>query len=173
MNDNKEFELLSDLAKLIRKYGPDTFEGLAHALSKPDFIDSFTEVLRTAAKFDRNTRRTAVKRSSNYNRIDFRSSLERIAMDETEKGKLLIDLYDGLQSKTLLPTLKEMQNFALDNGLPPVKATSRAKAIVPFIKAFLPMPVQDLREYVKRIQSNAPQERGLEGWSDIIFGDKK
>ena len=172
MNDNREFELLSALAMLIKKYGPETFEALAHDLANPNFIERFTEVLKTTAKVARDTRRTVKKRSDNSQKQDFRSSLVSIGLDEAEKGTLLMDLYDGLRSKALLPTLKEMQNFALDNGLPSLKATSREKAIIPFVKAFISMSVQYAREYIKRIQPKASHDRKLEGWSDIIFGKK-
>jgi len=169
MNDNKEFELLSDLAKLIKKYGPITFEDLAHDLANPIFIERLTEILKTTAKVARDTR-TVKKHSDNFQRLDFRSSLVRL--NDTEKGVLLTDLYDRLRSKELLPTLKEMQNFALDNGLSFIKATSREKAIIPFVKQFIPMLVQDAREYIKRIQPKAFHDEKLEGWSDIIFGKK-
>lgn len=173
MKEDREFELLSDLARLIKKYGPETFEGLAHDLANPSFVEKFTEVLNKMAKVAHNTRRTAKKQpSGNLQRQDFRLSLVSIGLNETEKGALLMNLYDGLRSKALLPTLKEMQNFALDNGLPSLRANSREKAIIPFVKAFIPMSVQNARECIMRIQPIASHDRKLDGWSDIIFGKK-
>src|SRR2546428_4481408 len=109
MKDNKEFELLSDLAKLIKKYGPETFEDLAQAFVNPNFIERFADVLKTTASVGRNTRRKVRKNSRNSRNPDFRSSLLRLGLDETEKGALLMDLYDGLKATDLLPTLREMQ----------------------------------------------------------------
>ena len=172
MNDNKKYELLSDVVRLVKKYGPETFEDLSHVLADPKFIERVTEVLETTAKVARNARRIGKKRFDNSQRKDFRSSLVSVTLVETEKGALLTDLYDRLKSKEILPTLKEMQNFALDNGLPSLKATSREKAIIPFVKAFIPMSGQDARDYLKRIQPKASHDRRLEGWSDIIFKKK-
>jgi hypothetical protein len=93
-------------------------------------------------------------------------------MNDSEKGTLLMNLYDGLRSEALLPTLKDMQNFALDNGLPFLRATSREKAIIPFVKAFIPMSFQEARDYITRIQPTASSDGRLEGWSNIIFGNK-
>jgi hypothetical protein len=170
MKDNKEFELLSDLAKLIKKYGPQTFEDLAQALVNPSFIERFAEVIKTTASVARSTRRKVRKSSGNSRKLDFRSSLFSLGMDGAEKGALLMDLYDGLKAKTLLPTLREMQSFVSDNGLPAIKATSREKALVPFVKAFFPMPIEEVREYLKRIQpASNSEDRSLEGWSNIIF----
>jgi hypothetical protein len=170
MKDNKEFELLSDLAKLIKKYGPETFEDLSRELVNPNFIERFAEVLKTTASVGRSTRRKARKSSNNSRKLDFRSSLFGLGLDGAEKGALLMDLYDGLKAKTILPTLREMQSFVSDNGLPSIKSTSREKALVPFVKAFISMPIEEVREYLKRIQPTSSSDDGsLEGWSNIIF----
>ena len=170
MKDNKEFELLSDLAKLIKKYGPETFEDLAQALVNPNFIEQFAEVLKTTARVARTTRRKTRKSSGNSRKQDFRSSLFSLGLDGAEKGALLMDLYDGLKAKTILPTLRQMQSFVSDNGLPSIKSTSREKALVPFVKAFVPIPIEEVREYLKRIQPiSSSGDRSLEGWSNIIF----
>jgi hypothetical protein len=173
MKDNKEFELLSDLAKLITKYGPETFEDLAQALVDPDFIERFAHVINTTASVGRTTRRKVRKSSANSRKLDFRSSLLSLGLDETEKSALLTDLYDGLKAKDLLPTLREMQSFVSDNGLPSIKSTSREKALVPFIKAFIPMPIEEVREYLRRIPpTSSSNNRSLEGWSNIIFNNE-
>lgn len=173
MKDNKEFALLSDLAKLIRKYGPDTFEDLAQALLDPNFTERFADILKTTASVGRTTRRKVRKSSGNSRKLDFRSSLITLGLDETEKGALLMDLYDGLKAKDLLPTLRELQSFVSDNGLPSIKSTSREKALVPFVKAFIPMPIEEVREYLKRIPPSASSNnRSLAGWSNIIFNNE-
>ena len=43
MNNNKEFDLLSDLAKLIKKYGPETFEALGEQITNPKFTTHYKE----------------------------------------------------------------------------------------------------------------------------------
>lgn len=170
MNNKKEFNLLSDLAKLINKYGPEVFEGLALELSNPTFMDQLVEILRKSATVGRRSpkRRKGPRSPSS---IDFRSTLTRVDRVEAERAALLTELYDALRTKSVLPTLRAMKDFALDNGLPPIKATSRDKALTPFVRSFLRMPAQEVREYLRRIQpSPSSDDRTLEGWSKIIFG---
>ena len=174
MTTHREFDLLSDLSKLLKKYGPQTFDNLAQQLANPQFMDMFRYVLRTTANMYRSTR-SPNKSSARSKRSDFRSSLINVSSRaEAEKGALLTDLYDALKAKAVLPTLREMQSFALDNGLDPVTTTSRDKAVVPFVKKFLDMPIEEVRSYLSRIrQTQASDDRSLEGWSNIIFGNKQ
>ena len=170
-NDSKELDLLYDLAKLIKKYGTETFEGLAKQMSKPDFIQQFVEILSTTAKASRTAPKSKRKSASQGSRVDFRSSLINLGKSEEEKSALLVQLYDGLMSRSLLPTLREMRDFVLDHGLPSIKSPARDKAIVPFVKTFLSMPLEDVKMYLKDIRptSSYNDDRSLEGWSNIIF----
>lgn len=171
MNDRKEFNLLSDLAKLINKYGPEAFEGLANKLSNPKFMEQLVEILRKTGQVGHRVPKRR-KNSRSPSALDFRSNLTSINRVEAERVALLTDLYDALKTKSVLPTLRAMKNFTTDNGLPPLKSTSREKALIPFVKAFLRMPLEEVREYLRRIQpSPSSDDRALEGWSKIIFGN--
>ena len=159
---------------MIKKYGPTAFEDLAHALVSPIFMERFAEVLKKTARVSRAARSKVRKSSGASKKLGFRSSLFSLGLDGAEKGALLMDLYDGLKAKLILPTLREMQSFVSDNGLPSIKANSREKAIVPFVKTFIPMPIEEVREFLKRLQPNSNgDDRSLEGWSNIIFNHGK
>jgi hypothetical protein len=169
MNNNKEFDLLTDLAKLMKKYGPATFETLGEQISNPEFTKVLVDVLRTTANTYRALPRTKSRSRSKPPKGAFLSGLSR---SDAEKYALLMDLYDGLKNQSVLPTLREMKDFAADNGLPPVKSTSREKALIPFVRTFLKMPVEEVREYLRRIHpTRSTGDRTLEGWSQIIFGN--
>jgi hypothetical protein len=169
--DNKEFSLLSDLAKLIREYGPEVFEKLALDMSNPEFRKHLQSILTmTAAAYRTGAQRRHPSKQDGPT-SNFQLKLKNLRTTDAEKAALLIDLYDALKKKTVLPTLREMRNFALDNGLPPVKSASREKALVPFVKCFLKMPIENVREYVQLIESStSTDDKTLEGWSKIIFG---
>ncbi len=171
MSNRPEFELLSEIARLLKKYGPETFESLAENLSSPEFSECLVSVLATAAKVGRTARakevETAEQRRSPR---DFRSSLVAIGATEPEKSELLVKFYDGLTAKTFLPTLRDVQTFASDTGLPPVKAKARHKAIVPLIKALLPLSLEDVKAKLSAVKPVSTQDdRSLEGWSNIIL----
>ncbi|MDQ3398292.1 MAG: hypothetical protein M3511_11095, partial [Deinococcota bacterium] len=101
---------------------------------------------------------------------NFRSSIFEIKEDEPEKSELLLKLYDDLLAKTALPSLRDIHEFLADTELPPLKATSRSKAIVPLIKTLMTLQMPDLRAKLSKIESLSTQDdRSLEGWSNIIL----
>src|SRR5687767_11741141 len=108
MNDRSELELLVEIAKLLKKYGPETFEKLAENLSSPEFSERLTSVLFTTARAARSIKKDFSAEPKQTPR-DFRSSLVALAKTESEKSDLLIKFYDGLSAKLLLPTLRDIQ----------------------------------------------------------------
>ena len=171
MNDKKEFDLLTDLAKLIKKYGPEVFDNLAIEISKPEFSQHLAQILSTISKASRSVQTGNRQTETKQSRTNFRSSLLELETLDSEKGVILSQLYDGLITKTFLPTWKDMKIFVADNGLPSLKATSRDKAIIPFVKMFIPMPLEQVKLHLQKIQPvSSNDDRSLEGWSNIIFG---
>jgi hypothetical protein len=89
---------------------------------------------------------------------------------EPKRNVLLLQLYEDLMSKTLLPTLRDAKTFAQDNGLSVIKVTSREKAIVALVKAFLLLSPASVENYFIKIQPvTSKDDRSLEGWSNIIL----
>lgn len=175
MNNKPEFELLIDIAKLLKKYGPDTFESLAQNLSSPKFSELLGSILLAAAKA---TRKVQTKKAGTIETKrgsgSFRSSLIALEKKDHNKAELLVKFYDDLMSKAILPTLRDIQAFASDNGLPAVKATARDKAIVPFIKALLPLHFDELKSRLLKIRPvSSKDDRSLEGWSNIILDKER
>lgn len=170
MSKPEEFDLLVDLAKLLKKYGPDTFNNLATHLNNADFTKSLAEILEKTAKTASTTKDNSVQPA----RREFRASLLAQTEIEPEKGALLIHLYDGLMSKTFLPTLRDLQAFAADTGISLPKITSRDKAVVPLVKAVASMSLQDAEKHISHLKPALnSQDRTLEGWSNIILGRSK
>jgi hypothetical protein len=173
VSDTPELELLVEIAKLLKRYGPETFEGLAQGLSTPEFSERLVSVLIMTAKTGRTARpkeREIEVTRRRPNVRDFRSSLVDLGKSEPEKSDLLIRFYDELSAKAVLPTMRDIQGFASDMGLPSLNATARSKAIIPLVKALLPLPLEDLRARlmtVKRVQNQ--DDRSLEGWGKIIL----
>lgn len=171
MTNKPEFELLVEITKLLKKYGPETFENLAGNLSTPEFSERLVSILSTTARTAR-TVRTKEPESPEQKRAtrDFRSSLVILEKTEQEKSALLVKFYDDLMAQTVLPTLREIRAFTSDTGLPPVRATSRDKAIVPFLKTLLPLSLDELKSKLSTIRPvSTKDDRSLEGWSNIIL----
>lgn len=170
MNELDEYALLADLAKLLRKYGPDVFESLAGRLMQPEFSHSLARLLSRATSISRK----AGKNAAAPQRQDLRSSILELSEREPQKGRLLLRLYENLNSGAALPSLRDIRDFAETNGLPVVKAKSRKQAIVSFVKPFLDLPAEEIQVYLHRMEPAPDQsDRSLEGWSNIILGGKK
>jgi hypothetical protein len=171
MNEPVDLELLQDLAKLLRKHGPDAFEQLARRLENPEFINQLCIILSAGARAAREV--GIAKRSTphkTHSPQDYRHSLldqERLG---PEKSALLVRLYDDLMAKTLLPTMQELRAFAVHSSLPPPTASVRHKAVVALLEALRERSLEELRQIVSHLPPpGGSNDRSLEHWAHIIF----
>lgn len=171
MSDYPEFELLQDLAKLLRKHGPDVFEGLARLFEKPEFVERLHQILLIGAKAARQNGVTQTRpRSSKLPLHDYRLSLLDHEQLGAEKSALLVQLYDGLMAKKLFPTMRELRTFAEGSGLSVPKASARPKAIVEIIDGLRQRSLEELRPIISRLPPpTGASDRSLENWARIIF----
>jgi len=80
-------------------------------------------------------------------------------------------LLEAIAAKLVFPTVKELRNFASDNGLRPVNASSRDKAVTPFLRDLATRPIEEVRHVLEKIRPVATGgDRTLEGWAGVILG---
>lgn len=180
MSEKQEFELLKDIARLLAKYGPDTFYDLSKLLSKPEFVEQLLGILSATADVGRKTRSLSNRK---HGGVPARSGVDqllgKLAELEPEKSQLLSTFRDDLLAKNVLPSMRDVKAFVSDNGLASLSATSRAKAILPLIKDLSRHPVDEVKVIIERVQLRSQGgDRTLEGWADIILkkprsGDEK
>jgi hypothetical protein len=200
VTDKLDYELLIELSKLLKKYHPELSKSLAENLSSPEFIERLVSVLYPAAKIpqtsiaqenkpeagkqslknSRSSLRKGAKtgRKKNYQstsgnrtqKSSHPSFLVNLEKTEPEKAVLLIKFYDKLMDKTCLPTLANIRTFASKIGVQPIKSTSRSKAILPLVKALLPLSLEELKTKLDTVMPGLTQDdRSLEGWANIIL----
>lgn len=171
MNESKEFELLKDIARLLVKYGPDTFDALSRLLSKQEFIEQLLEVLNTTSKIGRRSKpQPSAKPSGTRPRKGVDQLLGKLADLEPEKSHLLSTFRDDLLAKNILPSMRDVKAFISDNGLESLSATSREKAIFPLIRSLSKQPLEQVKAIVERTVSKSQgDDRTLEGWANIIL----
>jgi hypothetical protein len=164
-------ELLADIAKLLKKHGADSFDGLARRLADPNFAARLATVLSTTARVSRAEAAAGTRAPrSKQPRRDFRSTLEDLERIEPDKAALLLELHDGLRAKRYLPTIRQIRDFAADIGVQPPSATTRDKAIVPLVKALIPLSVETLRNKLAPVtMASSDEDRSLLGWSNLIL----
>ncbi len=171
MTENRDFDLLADVARLLKKYGPEAFEHLAENLSSPEFFERLISILRTSAKAGATVKAAKRPVRKKQSPADFRTSI--VSLRDKEKSDLLLKFYDDLMAKTILPTLRSLQSFVSDAGLPPFKAKIREKAVVQVVKNLMVLSLEELQLLLSTIRQVPSQDdRSLEGWSNIILNKK-
>ena len=174
MINDKKYDLLLDIAKLVKTYGFEIFFDLSKDLSSPLFKDRLAEILlktgETAKEIGVNKPK---KKIASASKRSFRSQILSLSESQPKKSKLLIKLYDDLSAKRSLPTLRDIKNFIIDNGLQPLNAKSRKNAIIPFVKQFLDLEESDIEKMIYNVLLAVENDdRSLAGWSDIILKKK-
>jgi len=161
MTTQKELDLLVDLTKLLKKHGPDTFKSLATTISSPEMTQQLSSILVQVAK---TSRKTEQKRRPSIPR-----SLTALESTEPEKYQLLINFYNDLVAKKNLTSLRDIQDFATNNGLAEIRTKSRQKAISPLFSSLIKLPNKQLIVIIQSLKSYDIDDRSLEGWSNIIL----
>ncbi|MFH1113771.1 MAG: hypothetical protein V1792_07605 [Pseudomonadota bacterium] len=181
-----ELDLLMDLGKLLKKYGPQPFRVLATWLSSPDKTEELVTFLSHTADISSKVHaKKSVRKSAEKSEILARENipkakastpkaLKSLQVTEPEKHEILVEFHARLLRKSILPELKDIRHFAVANGLKDLKGDSRQKAINPLVNALAGLPIHRVREAVqarKRERGyNAPREDSLEDWTEVILG---
>ena len=177
MSENTRIELMTDLARLLKKHGPEPFEELAREFAREDFIANLLAILGASADAGRRLKAKAAaakKPRPAKTQNGVAELLRRVEANDAEKADLLRRFYQTLSEKAALPTLRDIRHFAEDNGLGPIKATAREKAILPLFKDMATAPCDKVSRMASRAARYAGDEdRALEGWARIILGDKR
>ncbi len=175
MKKRIEFYLLTDLAHLLIKYGPDPFSKLARILKQQETIQELIVILEDYAALSISlTSKQRRKKQTPSRKTGIIHFLEDLEKTEPVKAQLLYNFNQVLLSKNALPSLKELKEFAADNGLSLVRAKARDKAIYPFIKDISTRPIQEIKSIVERASITAPMsDRSLEGWANIILNKER
>lgn len=172
MTTQPELDLLVDLAKLLKKYGPEPFELLAKSISSPEMTQHLSTSLIQVAKIARKTLKTkGPARSKQEPSIP--KSLTSLKNIEPEKYQLLMNFYTDLTAKAVLPSLRDIKEFAVECGLPEPRAKSRQKAISPLINLLVQFPNAQLIAKIQSAKKYDTGDRSLEGWTSIILNRQR
>lgn len=170
--DFKTYELLEEIAKLLKKYGKEAFSELATILKDPNLSIQISETLEKIAQRSPQKKRTQKRLTLLEESMQLRESLVVLGKGEPEKSKILLSMFNSLQNKTILPSLRELANFISDQGLPVPKAKSRGKVILSFLKKCNELSLNDLEALnatINRHQHSNEADRSLEGWGKVIL----
>jgi hypothetical protein len=178
VNETDKFALLRDLAHLLRKYGLNAFSDLAGFLRDSESVTELTMILETTEAAGR---KSGVPKSGvaalrgETTKENLLHLLSQVKKTEPEKAQILSGFYEALAVKRALPSLRELRSFARDNGLKPLSATSRDKAISPLVRDLSTRSIEDIRSMLKRIRlsDGALGDRSLEAWTGVILNKER
>lgn len=171
MTDERRLDLLIDLVKLVRKYGPDSFDELAEYLSSQTTTHDLPQVLTKVAQMVRSLPERKEKEEKKQV-APIPKTLLSIKRLEHEKYQLLKPFYDELTAKTMLPTLKDIKEFSRETGLPEIHADSRQKAVSSVINSMVKFSNKEILTKIQSITKYKSGYRTLEGWGNIILNGK-
>lgn len=174
MNESRDTDLLIDIARLLKKYGPEPFDALSQRLKDGRFLHDLTALLDASAQIGRRAERPiGAKPKTPRHTTRLEEMLARCEIDNPEKAAALRQVREKLASKALLPSLRDICNFADDNGLPIITAKSRDKAVGLLILAMAALPTERVTSLLARSSPTGSKgERSLEGWTDVILGKR-
>lgn len=174
MSGSRDTDLLVDIARLLAKHGPEPFEVLAQRLKDGRLLNDLVALLEVSAHAGRRSTRPLVARGKDQRESKgLGELLKQCEAENPDKARALRQLHERLTSRTLLPTLRHIRDFAHDNGLPLITSKSRDKAIIPLVRAMVAMPVERIVSLLER--SSELEEKGgrtLEGWTGVILGKR-
>ena len=171
MTKERELELLQDILKLLRKYGPESFELLADSLSSGELADDLSRILTQAARRSKGFDQSGKKRGETQPR-PIPKSLSNLEKADPQKYGILVEFYGNLAAKRILPLLSDVRQFAAELGLPGVRASSRPKAIHQIIDALVVIPYDRIKELIQWITMHPSNDRSLEAWGRVIMKEK-
>lgn len=165
---NRELELLIEISSLLKKYGVDTFSGLAKYLSSPENIESVIDLLIQSGNVYKKAQKKGFKEELNT-----RIFIDRLKLEYPEKYRILDQLIQDLENKVLLPKLIYLQEFGTELGISKTKLKSIKSSISEIIVYLSKLPVNELRAQIKEIEKIKDSDRSLHGWSEIILKNNK
>lgn len=172
MITEQQMDLLLDLAKLLRKHGPETFESLAESISSPETSRQLARLLRHGAKIAGSIPTTKRRHAEFKPEPGIPKALITLRNTDPERYQTLMNFHNDLIAKAVLPSLRDVKEFAKDSGLPEVRAKSREKAIAPLIGALVKLPSEQLTAKMRSLKQYGAGDRSLEGWSKVILNSQ-
>jgi hypothetical protein len=171
MKSLSEGELLVDLAKLFRKYGPEPFESLSLLISSPESSARFASLLRQSADIARRAGvNAATRKSGEVDRF-----LTTLLEGDPERWGHLHRLANDLASRVLPVSNSELAEAVRElGGMSPDRAR-RQDLILSLVQLLAKLPIEDiqsrLHRFAKRSEKSPDPDRSLSAWADLIMRD--
>lgn len=168
------FEILSDLALLLRKHGPIAFLELADFFRDPASVERFVFVLDSLAEAGQ---KSSIENQSGGKRprrrgTSIKALLAEMRLTDPEKAKTLAAFHESLLSKQILASMGDMRAFVDEHDLNLAPSPARDRYIAPLMRDLARKPLEEIREMLGGIKPTNLENSALEGWTKIILGNR-
>lgn len=161
-----EEKLTVDLARLVRRHGPEAFESLANLLRDPEEAAKLASVLEGVLAMPR---ASSSPRASGPRPLPGAQLLEEVGKRDPELHELLSSVRDKLASGEIFRSISDLRRFADENGISLRSVDSRMRAIVPVLRFLASLPLDEAKAVIQPYEH--PDDRSLARWSEVIMGE--
>ncbi len=174
MSEERAIDLLGDLAKLLKKYGPGPFEELAQLLANPAFSTRLALILAATARAvpseqTQHHSGTGPFRSGGA----VRSYLDELWTTEPKRAVLLRNCYERLQVAPL-GSARALKDFAAQSGLPEPQATTKYKAVLELLGSVRDYSEEQLEKLLAAMPPvPVDEDRSLAAWTRLILDKER
>lgn len=167
MNQARSLDLLVELVRLLKKYGPEDFRSLSELLHDPTFAVTVADTLRVVAdKVNVAPRRSAKDPPAERNGVADR--IRRLDESEPEKAAHLRAILEALSLPDSL-SVAAIRDYAQRAGLPALPPGSRRKVAAALVDALLGLDLPTVEQHARALSGTSQTPRHLENWSRIIL----
>lgn len=168
MNQSRSLDLLIELVRLLKKYGPDEFRSLAELLRNPVCAGELADTLRAVADNVNGAPQAKPAKSPPSERTGVMGRIHRLSETAPEKAAHLRAILESLSSTDGIST-SAIREYAVRAGLPALPVGGRRKVVAGLIDTLFEMDLPALEAHARTLVTASTATRHLEGWSRIIL----
>lgn len=161
-NDSK---VLSDLSRIVSRYGPEPFMRLAELIRDPQRADALATTLESVAKQSPKAKSPPSARKTDGIGVAILNGLREV---DPPKYELVADFRERLVSGTLLRSMSDIRRFAREHNLSIGRASSRKSAIPPLLRAVSELETSEIAALLASTPESMNDDRSLERWRELI-----
>ncbi|MFH0876121.1 MAG: hypothetical protein V1859_09365 [archaeon] len=166
MPTNKELKLLQELLAVINKYDKKTIQLVLDNNDNP----TLNSIVR---KISNRIESKKTKRGTNTNKyLTVPYGIRSLREKDANKYHLLLEFYDELVTKKVLPTNKEIHEFSMNLNTKIYQSSSRVVTILRLINKIKYLDYELLNKEINKLKKYNSNDRSLAGWTNYILKDE-
>lgn len=164
--------LLAELARLYQQYEPAAWDSLAAAVADEKSRQQLVELLRGLAETSRMVKRKGRKMPRGDAAPALRGVLAELEKRDPEKYRLIAESRNALLAGSVLPSVRELRDFAANCGVEVPRGARRDQAVAAVVRFLVALPTEEVRLSLARASRvRRDLGRDFQRWAEIIMGN--